>query len=144
MTLSQFDKDKFRVVFTTPGTQAAGAIFTFPAFTQHTHELLSMSFTFDTDVNVADRMILLKIAHGPSWNYFASSGAVQTASTSCLYVFGRGLGLTDTADAPQFSVPIPEDILFVKADLLTIQILTIQAGDQLKSIAAQFKLYPTG
>lgn len=144
MTLSQFNRDIFRVEFTSPGTQAAGAGFVFPAFTQHTHELLSMSFTFDTDANVADRMILLKIAHGPSGNYFATSGAVQTANTALLYVFGRGLGLTVTADLPQVSVPLPEDILFVKDDLLTITIITIQAGDQLKSIKAQFKLYPTG
>lgn len=143
-TLSPINRDRFYVTWHAYGNATAGAIYTFPAFTKHTLEIVCLTFSLQTDANVTDRRIRLKHNHGAHFNYFATSGAVQTASQLCFYLFARGLTLTTVSNPLDYQCPIPDDILFVKDDLLTIIPDDLEVADQIKNITVRWKVYPTG
>ena len=96
-------------------------------------EMVALWLLFSTDVNVADRQLIV-IVNSASWGVkIAASLVLQPAGQTYTYIFGVGLTSSTAAVNDYVLVAIPPSVFLLEGWTWEIRALNIQVGDQLGS-----------
>lgn len=126
----------FRPIFANP---AAGADLSFTIPLPSLFHLLSLKFTFTTDVNVANRIVSLIFDDGGVSFYQIFCPANHAAGLTYFYEFSRNF-LSFYNQSNHYYVSIPDFFLPGNYRILT-SITNIQVGDQISSIGILFERF---
>lgn len=91
--------------------------------------LRSIAFSLVADGTAANRRVFLTIVRANGTVYKVPAPAVQTASTTILYVFGLALPSVNDATSLVQTAPLPDGILLNDSDTIATETTNIQSGD---------------
>lgn len=108
---------------------AAGAEATFTPTANKLSKPHSFTVTLVTDATAANRQVTLRIQRDGNVVYRIPAPAVQTASTTVIYCFGKDLPSTNGATALVQSIPMPDGIVLTENDTIDTVTTNLQAAD---------------
>jgi len=104
-------------------------------------ELVALSFGLSTDANVANRIITVTLETGGVSFYLGSSGFSHTASRILPYFATQTAVANLTGHVMAVQIPIPSIQTTDYAATIDIMVTNMQAGDQLTTCLAMFKMW---
>jgi hypothetical protein len=145
MTLqSNLNTDHFDLVTATPANPAAGNALHFPVPDNSRIQLLSGDFTYVSDANVANRLMIVWVVSPLQGVQHGIAKGVQTASETCRYHFTTGISGEDALAAHgKQAAALPDDMIAIIGDEIRIIAHDIQATDQISDIVLRFKQWIT-
>lgn len=122
---------------------AAGANFLIKLPETYTYELLAVTLQLVTDVNVANRNLVICGNLGTDRIFAAPAEGLQTASETLYYWFGINAQPYDlSATSGVMAARLPSQTPLPGATTLTSLLDSIQVGDQLSNIHLYLKRWP--
>lgn len=95
-------------------------------------ELIALSFDFESDANVADRFLRVIATHGPYPIVLGGMDRPIVANQTRHIIVGQH-GVHQVADSGDVVyIPIPSFPFLLEGDTITIDIINVQVGDQIK------------